>query len=161
MPAMSPRGTVNDTDTDTELHGRYHDTAAAFLDEHAPGLDTQDGEDGSAAHRAHAALVELLVSAHKAGRGDDRRYLLDAGSLADARTADELYRRGPFLGEPVPDPEVRYAPREVCCTLCGLVVPPDERVVGQASGPRGVILLDDEVAHQRCLAQAVKEQGER
>lgn len=40
------------------------------------------------------------------------------------------------------------------CTLCGLDVPGAEAVVGQASGPRGVILHDDEVAHRSCLERA-------
>lgn len=37
------------------------------------------------------------------------------------------------------------------CVLCGLGVGTADRVVGQASGPHGVILHDDEIAHASCL----------
>lgn len=40
------------------------------------------------------------------------------------------------------------------CTLCGGDTYPHERVVGQASGPRGVILHDGEIAHATCLEDA-------
>ena len=40
------------------------------------------------------------------------------------------------------------------CTLCDGDTYPHDRVVGQASGPHGVILHDDEIAHAECLAAA-------
>lgn len=219
------------------------------------GLRRGDGEVenyvGFARERAELARVTAETVASAAIPPE---MMGEPGSLAEARTFDQLYCRGPFLGSPVPEPEVRLpadwrerrtadedcggdfieahaepgsigaelaerldrpGPREVlvvagapdlrgvperlalpegrayvmvladddpivkqlrapepmsmsvsvrapevCCTLCGLTVALDERVVGQASGPRGVILHDDEVAHQRCLARAVKEQEE-
>lgn len=39
------------------------------------------------------------------------------------------------------------------CMLCGCRTTLDNRVVGQASGPRGVILHDDEIAHATCLRE--------
>ena len=46
----------------------------------------------------------------------------------------------------------------VRCVLCGCDIPWAELVTGQASGPRGVILHDGEVAHARCF-QGAKERA--
>lgn len=40
------------------------------------------------------------------------------------------------------------------CALCGDQIPLDELVTGQASGPRGVVLHDGEVAHRECFEEA-------
>lgn len=172
------------TPEETALRNRFYDVARDFLDTHAPDLSTEEppdgwanldasGEGGSQAHRAHVALVELLVGAFTQGRteasgalsiddADVAEYLAreglrcaggemacyagdeddgevenhvgfareraelarvtaetvasaaippemmgEPGSLAEARTFDQLYCRGPFLGSPVPEPEVR------------------------------------------------------
>lgn len=59
--------------------------------------------------------------------------------------ADEDCDRGAAQVRVYPDPP---------CTLCGVPVASHQRVVGQASGPQGTILHDDEIAHRDCLDRA-------
>ena len=88
-------------DTDTALRNRFYDVARDFLDTHAPDLSTEEppdgwanldasGEGGSQAHRAHVALVEMLVGVFTQGRAEASVAL----SIDDADVAEYLARAG-------------------------------------------------------------------
>lgn len=99
------------------------------------------------------ALIHMIQSALASAHAERAH----RASLADAP-------KGPYercracAGSPVsgfvPVAAAQRADGAVPCTLCGTSVPLAERVVGQASGPRGVILHDGEVAHAACLEAA-------
>jgi len=100
-------------------------------------------------------MIALLEGSHKLARmaeaaratelGIGLRALLDVADDADDGAAKD-YSDGFLLSRELALPAVAGA-----CVLCDRPVTEAERVTGQASGPRGVVLHDGEVAHAPCF----------
>ncbi len=115
--------------TDSRNHG---DTIAA---EAVNGLTVYLHRTGATTYRVRALVSGCMVSLGRSLRTERAgRRAFDA-AVANFRTAGRI-----LPAYPVP------------CALCGEDIGPrDDIATGQASGPRGVILRDDEVSHRACL----------